>query len=144
MSNMVCTYCKDEFCVNDKCPMRGDYCPVPDMPGVCRYEERVMPKLTPKDCMIQALREYDVIRVDTVLDDIYETFRVLLAENNLEITEHKFIVGNLVHIGAIIASKDWKLAGEINGDTAHYEYVDGTMSATFVKNEDWTTIMRLK
>ena len=35
---MECKYCKDEFCVNDSCPMRGDYCPVVDFPGVCKYE----------------------------------------------------------------------------------------------------------
>ena len=35
-----CRYCKDEFCVNADCPMRADYCPVVDHPGVCRYEER--------------------------------------------------------------------------------------------------------
>lgn len=37
---MDCKYCHDEFCVNDQCPMRGDYCPVPDDPGVCRFEDR--------------------------------------------------------------------------------------------------------
>ena len=35
---MECKYCRDEFCVNDACPMRGDYCPVVGFPGVCRYE----------------------------------------------------------------------------------------------------------
>lgn len=35
-----CTYCLDEFCVNAECPMCADYCPVPDTPGVCRYEDR--------------------------------------------------------------------------------------------------------
>ena len=35
-----CKYCRDEICVNDCCPMRADYCPVPDTPGICRYEER--------------------------------------------------------------------------------------------------------
>lgn len=35
-----CKYCKDEICVNADSPMRADYCPVPDNPGVCRYEER--------------------------------------------------------------------------------------------------------
>lgn len=35
-----CKYCKDEFCVNADCPMRADYCPVPDNPGVCRFEDR--------------------------------------------------------------------------------------------------------
>lgn len=40
-----CKYCVDEICVNADCPMRADYCPVPnDEEGVCRYEER-----TPKE-----------------------------------------------------------------------------------------------
>ena len=39
-TNADCKYCKDEICVNADCPMRADYCPVPDDPGVCRYEER--------------------------------------------------------------------------------------------------------
>ena len=39
-----CKYCVDEICVNADCPMRADYCPVPNDEGVCRYEER-----TPKE-----------------------------------------------------------------------------------------------
>lgn len=35
-----CKWMKDEICVNADCPMRADYCPVADNPGVCRYEER--------------------------------------------------------------------------------------------------------
>lgn len=35
-----CKYCYDEICVNADCPMCADYCPVPDIEGVCRYEER--------------------------------------------------------------------------------------------------------
>ena len=35
-----CKWLNSEFCVNKDCPMRGDYCPVPDFPGVCRFEER--------------------------------------------------------------------------------------------------------
>ena len=35
-----CKYCQDEVCVNADCPMRADFCPVPDIPGVCRFEER--------------------------------------------------------------------------------------------------------
>lgn len=35
-----CKWCQDEFCVNDKCPMVADYCPVPDIPDVCKHEER--------------------------------------------------------------------------------------------------------
>lgn len=37
---MTCGYCKDEFCVNDKCPMCADYCPVYDTPNVCKYDTR--------------------------------------------------------------------------------------------------------
>ena len=35
-----CNWCHNEMCVNDECPMRGDYCPVPDIAGVCMHEER--------------------------------------------------------------------------------------------------------
>ena len=36
-----CKYCQgDEVCVNADCPMCCDFCPVPDIPGVCRFEER--------------------------------------------------------------------------------------------------------
>ena len=36
-----CKYCQgDEVCVIDDCPMCCDFCPVPDIPGVCRFEER--------------------------------------------------------------------------------------------------------
>jgi hypothetical protein len=35
-----CRYYYDEFCVNDKCPMCADYCPVPDTPDVCKHEDR--------------------------------------------------------------------------------------------------------
>ena len=48
---MSCKYCKDEFCVNDACPMRGDYCPVIDMPNVCKYEV-----IVPLDRFVEAQR----------------------------------------------------------------------------------------
>ena len=35
-----CKWMQDEMCVNDKCPLCADYCPVPDVEGVCRHEER--------------------------------------------------------------------------------------------------------
>ena len=35
-----CKWMQDEVCVNADCPMRADFCPVPDIPGVCRFEER--------------------------------------------------------------------------------------------------------
>lgn len=30
----------DERCTNADCPMCTDWCPVPDVPGVCKFEER--------------------------------------------------------------------------------------------------------
>ena len=35
-----CKWMKNEFCVNHDCPMRADYCPLPDYPGVCKFEDR--------------------------------------------------------------------------------------------------------
>lgn len=35
-----CKWMHDEICVNDKCPMVTDYCPVADVEGVCRFEKR--------------------------------------------------------------------------------------------------------
>ena len=36
-----CKYYYDEFCVNDKCPLCADYCPVVDTENVCKWEERI-------------------------------------------------------------------------------------------------------
>ena len=36
-----CKYCQgDKVCVNADCPMCCDFCPVVDVPGMCRFEER--------------------------------------------------------------------------------------------------------
>lgn len=35
-----CKWCMDEICVNADCPLCADYCPVPNDPEVCRYEDR--------------------------------------------------------------------------------------------------------
>ena len=35
-----CKWMQDEICVNADCPMCADFCPVVDVAGVCRYEER--------------------------------------------------------------------------------------------------------
>lgn len=35
-----CKFCKDEMCVYADCPACCDYCPVPNLPGVCRFEIR--------------------------------------------------------------------------------------------------------
>ena len=39
-----CKYCQDEICVNADCPMCCYYCPVEDVPGVCRFEDRGDPQ----------------------------------------------------------------------------------------------------
>ena len=44
-----CKWMKDEICVNADCPMRADYCPVADNPGVCRYEDRMPLPEPPED-----------------------------------------------------------------------------------------------
>ena len=47
-----CKWMQDEICVNADCPMRADYCPVVDYPGVCRYEERdAVPVVRCFDCI---------------------------------------------------------------------------------------------
>lgn len=35
-----CAWCHDEFCVNGECPVRGDYCPTGNFPGLCRFDSR--------------------------------------------------------------------------------------------------------
>ncbi len=35
-----CKHNYDEICTNADCPLVADYCPVPDTPYVCIYEER--------------------------------------------------------------------------------------------------------
>lgn len=36
----VCKWYQEEMCVNADCPMCCEYCPVADVPGVCKFEER--------------------------------------------------------------------------------------------------------
>lgn len=35
-----CKYCVDEICVNADSPLRAYYCPVPNDPEICIYEDR--------------------------------------------------------------------------------------------------------
>ena len=78
---MYCTYNENDFCTNDECPMCADYCPVPDMGGVCKYEEREeeVYKLTPKGCLRVAL-EHKNIYIDDVFDDVWEDFSNLMIK----------------------------------------------------------------
>ena len=75
---MECKYNKDEFCTNDQCPMRGDYCPVPDIEGVCKYEEREETwMLTPKGCLTVALQNHLMIG-DDLIDFIWDDFSSIM------------------------------------------------------------------
>lgn len=73
---MECKYNQDEFCTNTDCPMCGDYCPVPDIDGVCQYEEReeVIYKLSPKGCLVVALLNNDIYLGDDVIDTVWGDF----------------------------------------------------------------------
>ena len=35
-----CKHNIDEICTNADCPLVADYCPVPDTPDVCQWEDR--------------------------------------------------------------------------------------------------------
>ena len=37
MPDKLCAYNQDEFCVNADCPYCADYCPVTEIPDVCKY-----------------------------------------------------------------------------------------------------------
>lgn len=77
---MICKFNHDEFCINDQCPMCGDYCPVPDDDGVCRYEDREEEiwMLTPKGCFIAALTNHIVLD-DDIIDFIWHDFEELMT-----------------------------------------------------------------
>lgn len=166
MKKMVCKYCHDEFCVNDKCPMRADYCPVPNMPGVCKYEERVevepeTHKQTPEECLIQALIEYSGIQDDKIQDEIYESFRMRLAENGWDIVEHGetqddlpvglidayvgFVPGQTVTIQEIANSHDWVFDRKVKDHDIHESIVyvtrDRLLMVSFDDNSEQGTVM---
>lgn len=80
---MECKYNHDEFCVNDQCPIRGDYCPVPDVEGVCKYEERedVRYKASPKSCLFMALLNSGIDPLDNCIgNDVWNDFVELMTE----------------------------------------------------------------
>ena len=74
---MECIYNQDEFCTNDQCPMCAYYCPVPDIEGVCKYEERqeVYYTLAPKGCLAAAILDHTSLNedvIDLIWNDFYE------------------------------------------------------------------------
>lgn len=77
---MECIYNKDEMCTNDQCPMCADYCPVPDIDGVCVYEERVEMKyqLAPKGCLSVALMNAGVKLDEIAFENVWSIFIELM------------------------------------------------------------------
>lgn len=87
MSEKICKFNKDEFCVNGNCPMRADYCPTAQHPGVCKYEELVdIPtRLSPIDCLAAALKEANVPINDRQLLAAFDAFVVSMKNNGYAI-----------------------------------------------------------
>lgn len=83
MSEKICRYNKDEFCVNDQCPMRADYCPVAQNPGVCKYEELVeVEQMTVGKCYIKALADVGIDVPEEKAIEAMNRFRQLVTEMN--------------------------------------------------------------
>lgn len=150
MTEKECKWLKDEFCVNDKCPMCADYCPTAQYPGVCKYEELVdvQYSLTPQGCLAAALTEcgIDVTKVD--INKLFTTFENLMVrEGNIQVVNKEseeptkpveFNVGQVVTLDEILASGQWELECAMK-DFATYVTKDHVFLATFTGNSDKTT-----
>lgn len=79
---MECIYNNNEFCTNDLCPMRGDYCPVPYIEGVCQYEEReeAAYSITPKGCLLSALQDHDINLSRDIFESVWYCFTELMDD----------------------------------------------------------------
>lgn len=83
---MECKFCDDYtgICTNDQCPMCADACPVPDVEGVCQFEERqeTTYELTPKGCASVALMDAKLIRSssDPAVDVFWDSFSHLMEK----------------------------------------------------------------
>ena len=79
---MECNYNYNDFCTNDQCPARGDYCPVPDTEGICQYEERedAAYVLTSKGCLLLALMHHDIELDELTFDSIWDEFAMLMIQ----------------------------------------------------------------
>jgi hypothetical protein len=60
--------------------MCADYCPVPDVDGICKYEDRKEEiwRLTPKGCFVAALQNHIYLDED-VIDFIWKDFERLMT-----------------------------------------------------------------
>jgi hypothetical protein len=82
---LVCKYCKNEFCVNDQCPLVADYCPVPDTPGVCKHEVRVQASLNLQECLVAAFEDCGQPITPKEVEEIFDSFVSIMAENGFMI-----------------------------------------------------------
>jgi hypothetical protein len=62
--------------------MCADYCPVPDIEGVCKHEDREeeVYVLTPKGCLEAALITSDVVLNHDTLDSVWKNFVDLMGK----------------------------------------------------------------
>lgn len=81
---MECKFCDvyTGVCTNHECPMVADACPVQDMEGICKHEERVerLYKLTPKGCATAALMAAGLIKTssDPAVEAFWKDFAGLM------------------------------------------------------------------
>lgn len=82
---MICKHIRDEICVNADCPMRADYCPVVDNPGVCKYEELEEEEesyvLSPKGCLQAALHDAGIRVCPDDFDTVWSIFADLMQKH---------------------------------------------------------------
>lgn len=156
MTTKECRWCKDEFCVNDKCPMCADYCPTVQYPGVCKYEELVdvEMKLAPKGCLMAVLMENGVDVTHINVDKIYDDFVELMVKNdNLKFSNDtseepedyqepaELKPGVKISLDSVTGSSDWEMSSFNGRDLITYVTKDGELSVTFERGEEFGTIV---
>ena len=81
---MLCKYCDDYsgICFNPESPMRADACPVPDVEGVCKFEDREVEiyVMTPSGCATCALMDAELAESidDPRIEIFWERFTNLM------------------------------------------------------------------
>jgi hypothetical protein len=62
--------------------MCADHCPVPDVEGICKYEDRKEEvwRLTPKGCLAAALDKNDLHIADDYFDAVWKDFFDLMKK----------------------------------------------------------------
>lgn len=112
MEKYICYYEKDSICSNSKCPMNSSYCPIPDKPGVCKYEKRNN-KLSSKNFVqwiaISIVIMTIVIGVGSFIGWVYK--------NNTQYTEYKYsllelnngVYGTLTQVASSVPAQNYSM-----------------------------------